>query len=36
MSVHFENLQRSTTAFVGALFFTVVLVAASAPAVPLV
>lgn len=35
MSVRLETLQRSTVAFVGALFFTAVLIAASTPTVAL-
>lgn len=31
MTYRFENLQRSTVAILGSLFFTVMLVAASAP-----
>lgn len=33
MSVRFENLQRSSVAFLGAVFFTAALIAASAPTV---
>lgn len=33
MTYRFANLQASTVAFVGSLFFTVVLIAASAPQV---
>ena len=35
MSVRFETLQRSTVAFIGAMFATVLLVVASAPHIPL-
>jgi hypothetical protein len=33
MTTRFEELQRSTIAFVGALFATAVLIAASAPTI---